>query len=142
MIYGIETGATINFTPKISAVVNYTYVDGKISTISSPGKDTSFFNLYKRPKNVLNVSFNYEVTKNIYLSTHLKTVSKAYEPQYQALPYVLKGYYTWDFYGRYKFNDKFNAFADFQNITDQKYFVTRGFMTKGFNVNVGVQVNL
>jgi vitamin B12 transporter len=140
--YGIETGATINFTPKISAVVNYTYVDGKISTISSPGKDTSFFNLYKRPKNVLNVSFNYEVTKNIYLSTHLKTVSKAYEPQYQALPYVLKGYYTWDFYGRYKFNDKFNAFADFQNITDQKYFVTRGFMTKGFNVNVGVQVNL
>ncbi|MEP6628549.1 MAG: TonB-dependent receptor [Ginsengibacter sp.] len=140
--YGIETGATLNLTSKLSAVLNYTYVDGKISTTPSSGKDTSFFNLYKRPKNVLNVSFNYDVTKNIYLSTHLKTVSKAYEPQYQALPYVLKGYYTGDFYGRYKFNDKFNVFADFQNITDQKYFVTRGFMTRGFNVNVGLQVNL
>ncbi len=140
--YGIETGATLNLTSKLSAVLNYTYVDGKISTMPSSGKDTSFFNLYKRPKNVLNVSFNYDVTKNIYLSTHLKTVSKAYEPQYQALPYVLKGYYTGDFYGRYKFNDKFNVFVDFQNITDQKYFVTRGFMTRGFNVNVGLQVNL
>jgi vitamin B12 transporter len=140
--YGIETGATLNLTSKLLAVLNYTYVDGKISTMPSSGKDTSFFNLYKRPKNVLNVSFNYDVTKNIYLSTHLKTVSKAYEPQYQALPYVLKGYYTWDFYGRYKFNDMFNVFADFQNITDQKYFVTRGFTTRGFNVNAGLQVNL
>jgi vitamin B12 transporter len=140
--YGIETGATLNLTSKLSAILNYTYVDGKISTMPSSGKDTSFFNLYKRPKNVLNVSFNYDVTKNIYLSTHLKTVSKAYEPQYQALPYVLKGYYTWDFYGRYKFNDMFNVFADFQNITDQKYFVTRGFTTRGFNVNAGLQVNL
>lgn len=140
--YGIETGTTLNLTAKLSAVLNYTYVDGKISTMPSSGKDTSFFNLYKRPKNVLNVSFNYDVTKNIYLSTHLKTVSKAYEPQYQSLPYVLKGYYTWDFYARYKFNDKFNVFADLQNITDQKYFVTRGFTTKGFNVNAGLQVNL
>ena len=107
-----------------------------------PGKDTSFFNLYKRPKNILNLSLNYNVTKNIYLSTHLKTVSKAFEPQYMATPYELKGYYTLDFYGRYKFNNKFSIFADLQNITDQKYFVTRGFTTKGFNVNGGVQIAL
>jgi outer membrane receptor protein involved in Fe transport len=47
-----------------------------------------------------------------------------------------------DFYGRYKFNHKLNIFADIQNITDQKYFVTRGFTTKGFNVNGGVQIAL
>jgi vitamin B12 transporter len=140
--YGVETGATARFTTKLSAVVNYTYVDGKIFTRPSMDKDTSFFNLYKRPKNVLNVSVNYDVTKNIYLSTHLKMVSKSYEPQYQAFPYELKGYYTLDFYGRYKFNNGFKIFADFQNITDQKYFVTRGFMTKEFNLNVGLQVDL
>ena len=140
--YGIETEATINFTSKFSASLNYTYVDGKITTQNSSVKDTSFFNLYKRPKNVFNLSFNYNLTKELYLSTHLKTVSKAYEPQYMAAPYQLKGYYTLDFYSRYKFNKKFSIFADLQNITDQKYFVTRGFATKGFNVDGGVQVSL
>jgi len=140
--YGVETEATINFTSKLSAVFNYTYVDGQITTQASPGKDTSFYNLYQRPKNVLNLSLNYNLSKNIYLSTHLKTVSKAYEPQYQATPYVLNGYYTWDFYGRYKFNKRFSIFADFQNITNQKYFVTRGYTTKGFNFNGGVQMSL
>ena len=140
--YGVETEATIHFTPQLSAVFNYTYVDGKITTQEFPGKDTSFFNLYKRPKNILNLSLNYNLTKNIYLSTHLKTVSKAFEPQYTSAPYQLNAYYTLDFYGRYKFNSKFSIFADLQNITDQKYFVTRGFTTKGFNVNGGVQVGL
>ena len=56
--------------------------------------------------------------------------------------FELKGYYTLDFYGRYKFNNKVSIFADMQNITDQKYFVTRGFTTKGFNVNAGVQLAL
>ena len=139
--YGIETEATINFAPQFSASFNYTYVNGKITT-QNTGKDTSFFNLYKRPKNILNLSLNYNVTENIYLSAHFKTVSKAFEPQYQDAPYELKGYYTLGLYGRYKFNNKLRIFADLQNITDQKYFVTRGFTTKGFNVNAGVQLFL
>ena len=140
--YGIETEAAINFTSQFSASVNYTNVDGEITTQKFPGKDTSFFNLYKRPKNVFNISLNYNVNKELYLSMHLKTVSKAFEPQYLATPYELKGYYTLDFYGRYKFSKAVGIFADLQNITDQKYFVTRGFTTKGFNVNGGVQVTL
>jgi outer membrane receptor protein involved in Fe transport len=59
-----------------------------------------------------------------------------------ASPYELKGYYNLDFYARYKFSHKLSAFADLQNITDQKYFVTRGFTTKGVNVNGGVQIAL
>jgi vitamin B12 transporter len=38
--YGVETEATIHFTPQLSAVFNYTYVDGKITTQEFPGKDT------------------------------------------------------------------------------------------------------
>jgi len=139
--YGIETEATIIINSKLATIFNYTYLDGRIYTESSSGKDSSFFNLYKRPKNVLNVSLNYDVTKNIYLSTHLKVVSKAYEPRYQALPYILNAYYTWDIYGCYQFNDRIDIFADLKNMTNQKYFVTRGFMTKGFNVNVGMHIS-
>jgi vitamin B12 transporter len=135
--YGIETEASINFTNQLSASFNYTYVDGKISTKNNSGKDTSFFNLYKRPKNIFNFSLNYQTTKALFLSTSLKAAGKAFEG-----PYELKAYYTLGFYGQYKLDKKFTIFADLQNITDQKYFVTRGFNTKGFNANGGVRVSL
>ena len=140
--YGIEAEATIHFCKEFSASVNYTYTDGKISTKDFMGKDTSYFNLYKRPANVLNLSLNYQLTKDLFVSTQLKTVSKAFEPQYMNAPFELKGYYTLSFYGQYQFNKNFTIFADLQNITDQKYFVTRGYTTKGFNMNGGVKVKL
>ncbi len=140
--FGIETEATIHFTTKFSTSLNYTYVDGKISTENSAGKDTSYFNLYKRPKNVLNIFLNYQATRDLFFSAALKAVSKAFEPQYNGPSYELKGYYTLGFYGQYNFNKTFNIFGDFQNVTDQKYFVTRGFTTKGFNFNMGAKINL
>ncbi|MEO7833793.1 MAG: TonB-dependent receptor, partial [Ginsengibacter sp.] len=140
--FGIETDASFHFSPKLSASLNYTYVDGKISTKNANEKDTSYFNLYKRPKNVLNLSLGWQATNSLFISANLKTVSKAFEPQYNGPSYELKGYYTLGFYGQYNFNKVFNVFADFQNITDQKYFVTRGFTTKGFNFNAGVKMKL
>jgi vitamin B12 transporter len=139
--YGIETEATIHFTDDFTASANYTFVNGAITT-SSAGKDTAFFNLYKRPKNVLNLSLNYQITNELFVSTNLKVVSKAFEPQFSAAPYELKGYSTLGFYGQYQFNKKCTIFADFQNITNQAYFVTRGFTTKGFNMNGGVRMKL
>ena len=80
---------------------------------------------------------NYQATKNVFLSTALKVASKAFEGQYE-----LKQYYTLGFYGQYKFDKRFSVFTDLQNVTDQKYFETRGFTTKGFNMNSGVHISL
>lgn len=140
--FGIETEATIHLNSQFSTLLNYTYVDGKISTRNASEKDTSYFNLYKRPKNIFNLSLNYQATKDLFFSAHFKTASKAFEPQYNGPSYELKGYYTVGLYGQYRFNKTFNVFADFQNITDQKYFETRGFTTKGFNFNAGAKVRL
>ncbi len=140
--YGIETEAQINFSQKVAAILNYTYVDGKVITTEGTGKDTSYFNLYKRPKNVLNLSLNFQATKGLFISAKLKTASKAFEPKYNGPSYELKGYYTLGLYGQYNFSKKFNIFADFQNITGQKYFVTTGFTTKGFNFDAGAKISL
>lgn len=140
--YGIETEATIHFSKQFSASLNYTYVDGKIATTAANGKDTSYFNLYKRPKHVLNIFFNLQATKDLFLSATFKAVSKAFEPQYNGPSYELKAYYTLGFYAQYNFNKAINIFSDFENITDQKYFVTRGFTTKGFNFNAGLKMRL
>ncbi|MGN6295192.1 MAG: TonB-dependent receptor plug domain-containing protein [Ginsengibacter sp.] len=140
--YGIETEAHFKLSPIFSANLNYTYVDGKIFTAGSAEKDTSYFNLYKRPKNVLNLSLGLQASKELCLSVKFKTASESFEPQYNGPSYKLDGYYTLGFYGQYQFKKMFTLFADLQNITDQKYFVTRGFTTKGFNVNAGAKINL
>jgi vitamin B12 transporter len=54
----------------------------------------------------------------------------------------MNGYYTLDVYAEYKANKNFKIFADLQNITNQKYFDLRGFNSKRFNFNTGVQFNL
>ena len=140
--YGIETEAALHLNTHFSAFLNYTYVDGKISTTNASQKDTSYFNLYKRPKNIFNLSLNDQVTKDLFFSIHVKTVSKAFEPKYDGPSFELKGYYTVGFYGQYNFNKAFRIFADFENITDQKYFETRGYNSKGFNFNAGAKFSL
>ncbi len=139
--YGIETEATWNFSSDFSASFNYAYTDGKIATTNGGAKDTSYFNLYKRPKNVLNIFLNFQATEDLFLSANFKSASKAFEPQYMGPAYELKGYYTIGFYGEYKINKSFKIFSGFENITDQQYFVTRGFTTKGFNFNGGLKAS-
>jgi vitamin B12 transporter len=140
--YGIEAESHFKLSPIFSADLNYTYVDGKIFTAGSAAKDTSYFNLYKRPKNVFNLSLSVQAAKELFLSVKFKTVSESFEPQYNGPSYKLNGYYTLGLYGQYQPKKMFTLFADLQNITDQKYFVTRGFTTKGFNLNAGAKINL
>ncbi|MDE3213822.1 MAG: TonB-dependent receptor [Bacteroidota bacterium] len=140
--YGLETEASYVFSSRLKLSLNYTYVDGKVTTLTGTGKDTSYFNLYKRPASIFNAVVAYKPGASWYLSLHLKTVSKAYEGQYMGPPYVLNPYYTLDLYGKYRLSKKVAFFADLQNITNQHYFVTRGYTTKGFNMNAGVQVHL
>ena len=138
--YGLEAEAAIQFNNKLSASVNYTFVDGEITTQNN-GKDSSFFNLYKRPKNTLNLRVNYQPIKDLSMAVSLRAVSKSYEPVYMAKPFELKGYYTLGFYTGYSINTMVSFFADLQNITDQEYFVTRGYNSKGFNANGGVRLS-
>lgn len=138
--HGIEGELFLKFD-KINVAVNYTYVTGKLSTKDFSGRDTTYNNFYRKPSQSFNFTFSYQPVKELFLSTHLKVVSKFYEAQYAAAPYEMKGYYTVDLYGEYKLNDHFKFFADLQNITDQEYFDIRGFNSKRFNWNAGVNFN-
>lgn len=138
--YGFETEVRIAPGKIFSASMNYTYTDGRVTTEIS-GKDTSFFNLYKRPKNVLNILLQANVAAGFSAGISLHTASKSYEPQYMAAPFRLDGYYTLNAHLQYSATKFLSLFANFQNITDQKYFVTRGYNTRGFNAMGGVRLN-
>lgn len=138
--YGFETELRIAPGKIFSASLNYTFTDGRISTEVS-GKDTSFFNLYKRPKNVLNIQLQANITSAFTAAVSLHTASKSFEPQYMAAPFELDGYYTLNAHLQYKATKFLSVFVNLQNITDQKYFVTRGYNTKGFNTMGGIRLN-
>ena len=138
--YGFELEGSLAIN-KLSISANYTFVDGKINTIKA-GHDTTYFNLFRRPKNTFNIDLGYHWCNALYTSVHLRTVSKLFEPRYNAAPIEMKGYFTLNFYAEYRFCKSFKVFADLQNITDEKYFDIRGFNSKRFNGSGGVAVNL
>jgi vitamin B12 transporter len=139
--YGIELEATATIIKKFTISANYTFVDGKIHTKDFSGKDSSYFNLYRCPKNTFNIDLAYQVCKNAFVSMHLHTAGDFYEPKYGAEPLKLKNYYTLDLYGEYTFIKKTKVFADLKNITNQHYFDQEGFNARKFNMYVGLSLN-
>ncbi|MFZ4058972.1 MAG: TonB-dependent receptor plug domain-containing protein [Ferruginibacter sp.] len=140
--YGFEAELSVQPTNKLSITANYMFVDGLLKTKDAMGKDTSYFNLYRRPKHTLNLHLSYQITPVFLITSTLRTVSNFYEPKYADAPYTMKGYYTWDVYCEYRLKQRFKLFADFQNITNVKYFDLRGFNSRRFNVNAGVTIQL
>ncbi len=138
---GIEAEASVKLFDKLHLSANYTFVDGDITSKLSLVKDTVYFNLYRRPKHTINFTAGYQLCKNAFVSAHVRSVSKFFEPKYAAAPYEMKNYYTLDLYGEYKVCDMVRLFADFQNVTDQQYFDTRGFNSRRFNWSAGATLN-
>lgn len=136
---GVETEIFFQ-SGKMNISANHSYVGGKIFTKDISGKDTSYNNLYRKPSQTFNLTIGYQALKALFVSAHFKKVGKFYEAKYADAPYPMKGYYTVDIYGEYKLK-KIKFLADLQNITDQQYFDIRGFNSKRFNFNAGIEVN-
>lgn len=139
--YGIELQTQYVLSKKWSATLNYSYTDGTIKTTSS-GKDTSYFNLYKRPKHQLFTSLQFAPAKAWYFSINARWISKAFESIYMAPPYQLDGYFLLGFHSAYKAAKWMQLFTNVQNITHAQYFETRGYNTRGFNLMAGVLLEI
>lgn len=136
---GFELEATVKFgTLTLSA--NYTNLDGFIET-KNGNKDTAFFNLYRRPRQVINLSAGIQVCKALYLNFGVQSIGKRFEAAYMAPPSAMPSYTVWNAYADYKIGKRVKLFADFKNITDEQYFESSGFNTRRFNVMAGATLN-
>jgi vitamin B12 transporter len=138
---GIETEASFKIAKELTLSANNTFVTGNIYTKDNVGKDTSYYNLYRRPKNIFNFNAEYKV-KKLLVSAHLRITSSTLEPLFGASPQRLNGYYTADFHSEYHLSNHFRLYADIRNFTNQRYFDQWGFATWGINFRAGVQVSL
>ena len=144
--HGAELELSFKPTKNISLKAFYSFVDGKITTVQN-GKDTTYFNLIRRPKHSIGVNAGVRVTEKLFVSSNLSWFDKRKDAYFDGMTYqtvnvVLDSYILLDVYAEYAFcKNKLKVFADLRNISDSKYSETAGFNTLGFNGYGGVRFN-
>jgi vitamin B12 transporter len=119
---------------------NYTYTTGKVTTPVN-GKDTTYNNLYRRPKNAVNLGAGLQVTPQLFLSAALRTAGKRIESVYGGAPLNIDAYYTLDAYAEYRITRLMKVFVDGKNLTNQQFFDMPGYASKKFNFMAGVSLH-
>ncbi|HEY8895917.1 MAG TPA: TonB-dependent receptor, partial [Niastella sp.] len=144
---GIELEASVKPNDKWTVKASYMYVTGDLHQFRN-GKDTSFYNLVRRPKHTLTGTVGYQATQQLYIALSAQSLGKRTDLYFDPFTYAssqvnLKAYTLLNAYAEYKLiGDKLRLFADAKNITDTKYTEVYGYNTPGFNINGGFRINL
>jgi len=144
--HGAELELSFKLTNKISLKAFYSFVDGKITTVKG-GKDTTYFNLIRRPKHSAGLNGGINITDKLFVSANLSWFGERKDSYFDATSFqtvnvTLKGYALIDVYAEYAlYRNKIKIFTDLRNITNSKYNETAGFNTLGFNGYGGVRFN-
>jgi vitamin B12 transporter len=143
---GIELDGKISLSDKVQIKAFYSYIDGEITT-KKGSKDTTYFNLYRRPKSTLSFTLGTQVTKGLFTSLQLQSVSNTTDvtfdpPFFTQREVALKDYVLVSLYADYALvKNRLKVFADLRNITDEKYQEIYGYKAPGFNAYGGLRFN-
>ncbi len=125
---------------KFSASVNYTYLDGQVVAVNDSGKDTTFFNLFRRPRHCLNVVPALRIHERLLVSAQLRVAGASLEPVFGGAPANLPGYTLIGVYGEYALMKKGRIFFDIQNLTNALFFDQLGYTTRPRSFNAGFRL--
>jgi vitamin B12 transporter len=143
--HGVEVEPAIHINEKLHINLYYAFTDGEV-TRRSDNKDTSYYNLTRRPKHSFGGTIGYQFTKNLFLSTNLYNYGKRTDLDFANWPakqVTLKSYFLWNAYAEYGIGlNSIKLFVDVKNILDQKYAEVYGYSTQGFNLTGGVSFKL
>ena len=143
--HGVELDGRWRLSEKIQLKALYSFVDGEITTKYN-GKDTTFFNLLRRPRHTFNFVVGTQVTQALYLSAQLNAVGNRQDVYFDPVTFQrsdlkLKPYTLLNLYAEYGFhNNRVKLFADLRNVTDEQYADIYGYNTAGFNAYGGIRL--
>jgi vitamin B12 transporter len=118
--------------------VNYSYDPGSYSYV--PSGDTTYNNLFRRPKHSLNAALGYQADKHLFLRLGTRIVGMRYEPRFMDSPIELKPYQTIDLFAEYRIQKNWRIYADLGNLLDVRYFDIAGFNARRRNFMVGIKM--
>jgi vitamin B12 transporter len=127
---------------KFSFSGNYTYLIGQVNTTLANGRDTTYNNLIRRPKNALNLQVGYQIGKKWSVNLHLRSIGERRdlvfdEASFRSKEVMLDPYTTIDLYQQWQFNPRQTLFLDLKNLGNVHYFDLAGFNTRRFNFVLG-----
>lgn len=144
--HGAEFELSFTPTKNISIKAFYSFVDGKITTVQN-GKDTTYFNLIRRPKHSAGLNAGMKINDKFYVSTNISWFGERKDAYFDAMTFqtvnvTLDSYLLLDIYAEYAlYKNNIKVFADLRNVADSKYNETAGFNTLGFNGYGGIRFN-
>ena len=147
--HGIEAELNYIADKNLSFKASYTYIDGQITQNLGGGKDTTFHNIIRVPKNNFQFSAGYRITPQFFISSSLQVTGKRTDVYYDPTTFVpynvpLSGYTLWNAYTEYElFGSNLKVFIDVKNITNKKnYYEAYGYSVQGTNLTAGIRLKL
>lgn len=141
--YGIEWEGRLQTRRGEEWRAGYSYVDGRITTLKN-GKDTSYFNLIRRPRHTAHLyygrSWGQRWSMNLTVNYTGSRTDVAYDASFNRIDLTLKGYVLLNAYVSYRWPaKKLMVFTEWRNLTNSQYQEAYGFQTMGLNGSVGVR---
>lgn len=143
--FGVETELSYQVLPALLVKAQYAFVDGAVQTIDATGKDTSFFNLLRRPKHSYGLNISWQANPYWIVSASIQGFGKRTDLDFFSFPaseVELKAYQLINFYTAYSFKTGISVFTELRNIANTKFTEILGYSTQGFAMNAGVRINL
>lgn len=141
--YGLELEPSFKVSDKVDVRAYYAFVDGEVTTKEN-GKDSTYYNLFRRPKHTFGLNIGVQAGSKLFVSLNAKSFSKRkdlfFDPDnfYTAEQVSLDSYILVDIYAEYKMvSNHLKFFVDLRNILNQDYSEVYGYNTMGFNMNAG-----
>lgn len=136
----VEAQADIN---RLLLTGNFTLLNGAITTRTN-GRDTTYNNLFRRPRTQVNVTIGYRFTPRLLVSATLRSVGdrvdRFFNPETFGVDNVtLKAYTTIDAYAEGKLTPQLRVYADVRNVLNEVYTDIYGYNTRRRNANVGLR---
>lgn len=145
--HGIEVELALRPDNRWDIRANYNYMTGKLEQARN-GKDTSFFNLLRRPKHSVSANVGYRFSEKLFVNISLQSIGERSDlffepPSYESRQVELAKYSLLNAYAEYAvLKEKLKVFVDAKNLTDKSFMEVYGYQSMGFNVAGGFRFNL
>jgi vitamin B12 transporter len=145
--HGVEVDATSKIGEHFQLRAVYSYANGEVTTKQN-GKDTTYFNLLRRPKSTFMLSLGSQVTRSFYANVQMTSVGKRKDVYFDPATFTssditLDPYFLLNFYAEYAlFKNKIKLFADLRNLLNENYSDIYGYNTAGMNGYGGIRFKL
>lgn len=136
--YGLEAEVEV-LAGAMNLNAFYAFTDGELTTA-----DTSYNNLYKRPRHSAGIRLGYQAGPDWYFSLNSRYMGERTDLVFTPAgnqEKTLDAFILFDLYAQYQLSRQVRFFADLKNLTDADYVESTGYTTRGFNFNAGLSLS-